>query len=157
MVRRHVAVCRGVAAYAEAQGAQVAREVVLPGAAPGRDESRMDLVVALPAAAQTQQVDVTVVAPTTVEMLRRASAEVQPGAAARAAAAHKRRVYSETKVIPAAVETHGRCGEDFLTFLRGLAPKEGASRTAALQMVYQTIACAVQRGNADAVLSANGG
>ena len=87
-------------------------------------------------------------------MLRHGIAARVPGAAASAAASHKRGKYPNLAVVPFVVEHFGRLGEDARMLIKQLAPGIGQKRSVAISRCYQDIACAVQKANADAILAA---
>jgi hypothetical protein len=155
-IRRHDAACKCVAAHAESQGCSAEREVVLPLAAPTRPLARMDVVVhgRTSVDGQPTYLDITVVSPLTAEMVRTGGSARNPGAAAKAAAAHKRALYPNVPVVPFAVETFGRWGEDARAWALSLAPPPLMGRTEAIAGIYQDVSVAVQKANADAILAA---
>jgi hypothetical protein len=139
-IRRHDAACKCVAAYAELQGCSAEREVVLPLAAPTRPLARMDVVVhSRTSSGQASNLDITVVSPLTAEMIRGGGAARNPGAAARAAAAHKRALYPNIPVVPFVIETFGRWGEDARAWALGLAPPPLLGRAEAMAGFYQDV------------------
>ena len=87
-------------------------------------------------------------------MIRGSGAALNPGAAARAAAAHKRALYPNTPVVPFVIETFGRWGEDARAWALGLAPPPLLGRTEAMAGIYQDVSVAVRKANADAILAA---
>ena len=141
-------------AFSERWGGSVSKEAVLPYAAPDVPEARLDAVIRSAAATGQQAIDITVVSPLTQEMPRHGLAARVPGAAASAAAAHKREKYPGISVVPFVVEHFGRWGEDAIALAKRLAPAEGHLRAEAISELYQDIASAIQRANADAILAA---
>jgi hypothetical protein len=123
----------------------VFREQVLPTANPDHAEARMDIVAFSPHLPGPVYVDLTVVSALSVEAICRGSA-LRDGVAAEVASARK--------VIGFAVEDHGRFGEDALALVRALAPSAPSKRTVAIGRLYQSMAAALQRAAADAVLAA---
>ena len=57
-------------------------------------------------------------------------------------------------MVPFVVEHFGRWGEDAIALAKRLAPPPPHGRSEALAELYQDVACAVQRSNADAILAA---
>ena len=144
-----------LAEWCEQQGCRVEREVVLPHAAPGRPEARMDLVVHAPSRGEPEYIDVSIVSALSVEALTAGSA-TQDGKAAAIAEASKRRAYPNLRLTPFIVEDHGRLGDDAAGFIRRLAPSDPAARSRAIRSLYQRLGALLQRRAADAVLSACG-
>eukprot|EP00969_Alexandrium_andersonii_P014702 642122-Alexandrium_andersonii.AAC.1 len=97
-MRRHDDVRDVVAQFAVEHGGAAASECILPYAAPGTQEARMDAVLRTARAAGQHLVDVSVVTPLSQEMLRHGAASRVPGAAAAAAARHKRAKYPNVNV-----------------------------------------------------------
>ena len=151
--RRHDSCCIGIAAYAESNGSTAEREVTLPVAAPDRPAARMDVVIVEPERPQPVLVDFTVTTPLAQEMIRRGRSSQVPGAAAEAAARHKRSKYPNVLLTPFAVETYGRLGEDARALALQLAPTQRRLRSEAISGLYQDISRALQKGNADAILA----
>ena len=152
--RRHDRSRDALAGYAEAHGGAVTKETILPYIAPGHLQSRMDVVLRAARTTGQMLVDVTIVSPLTQEMLRSGAAARVPGAAASAAAAHKRQTYPNSNVVPFAIEHFGRWGEDAIALVKTLAPPPGNGRSEALTCIYQDVACEIQKSNADAILAA---
>ena len=154
--RRHDEVKEGLAEYTEKNRGLAAKECILPYASPNLPEARLDAIIRSANAAGRQIIDVAVVTPLSQEMLRHGISSRAPGAAASAAASHKRRKYPNISVVPFVIEHFGRWGEDALALAKSLAPPPESGRSEVLSEFYQEIACAVQRSNADAILSAAG-
>jgi len=66
----------------------------------------------------------------------------------------KRAKYPACAVLPFVLEHHGRFGEDALSFVRKIAPRETAARSEALVKLYQAIGATMQRLAADAIIAA---
>ena len=91
----------------------------------------------------------------TVALPQAAGAINQDGAAAALAEKAKLRKYPGGRLVPCAVEAHGRFGESFLAYLRRLvrhSPKDEKQNH--LTDIYKSIAAALHRGNALLVASA---
>ena len=154
--RRHDEVNQSLVEFAEKNRGHSVKECILPYASPSLPEARLDAIIRSATSAGRQIIDVTVVTPLSQEMLRHGTASRVPGAAATAAASHKRRKYPNIDVIPFVIEHFGRWGEDALAFAKSLAPPPESGRSEVLSEFYQDVACAVQRSNADAILSSIG-
>ena len=152
--KRHDGLRDVLCAWAGTHGCTESKETVLPYAAPGLDEARLDAVVRAASAAGRQLIDVTVVTPLTQEMLRHGTSARVAGAAASAAARYKRGKYPLVSMIPFVIEHYGRWGADALALAKRLAPGPDRGRSEALSTLYQDISCALQRANADAIISA---
>ena len=154
--RRHDSLRDSISAFAAAHGGSAVTECILPYASPSLPEARLDSVIRSAHSAGRKIIDVTVVTPLSQEMLRHGAAARAPGAAASAAARHKRAKYPLIHIIPFVVEHFGRWGEDALSLAKSLAPAPCSGRSEALAALYQDVACSIQKSNADAVLSAAG-
>ena len=77
----------------------------------------------------------------------------KPGVAARQSAQAKRNKYEPHEIVPLVLESGGRVGTEFSTFIKELLP-EGSQRGIMAQTVWQTIAATLQRANARAILQA---
>ena len=154
--RRHDEVKDELADFAHKNRGLAAKECILPYANPSLPEARLDALIRSANAAGRQIIDVTVVPPLSRNMLRHGVSSRAPGAAAAAAASHKRRKYPNIDVIPFAIEHFGRWGEDALAFAKSLAPPPESGRSEVLSEFYQDVSCAVHRSNANAILSASG-
>ena len=113
----------------------------------------MDLVVHAPGIMGPAFIDLTIVSATAREALGKGSASTD-GAAARSAAARKRARYPHCAVLPFVLEDHGRLGEDALSFIRKIAPREAAARSDAIRRLHQGLGATMQRFVADAVIAA---
>ena len=153
MVRKHDACCRVLKEWLEDQGCHVELEVILPGASAEHPEARMDLVVHAPNIAGPVHIDLTIVSATAREALGKGSA-TKDGAAARSAEARKRAKYPLCAVLPFVLEDHGRLGEDALSFIRKIAPREAAARSDAIRRLHQSLGATMQRYAADAIIAA---
>ena len=112
------------------------------------------LDVVLPAAgvaAGTLHVDVSIVEPTTTDAaaLRLRARRPGQGAADRERTKHRR--YPGEGLLPAVLETGGRWGCEFRRWARAALPP-GPDRAAALEILRQSMAAALQRGVAAALL-----
>ena len=152
--RRHDSIRDVVAAFAVEHGGIAATECVLPYAAPGLNEARMDAIVRATGATGQQLIDVSIATPLSQEMLRHGAAGRTPGAAAAAAAQHKRSKYPNVDVTPFIVEHYVQWGDDALAIVKLSAPPPDRGRSEALNLLDQDVTCAVQRGNADAIVAA---
>ena len=113
----------------------------------------MDLIIHAPRVAEPIRVDLTVVSALSQDALDRGSAR-RAGAAAAAAERDKRARYPGLRMVPFAVEDHGRLGEDALALVRLLAPRIDTVRSAAIRRLHQALGSVLQRHAADAVLAA---
>lgn len=152
--RRHDHVCKSLAAYCADNGCEAEREVLMPLAAPAHPEARMDVVIRSRGRPATVPVDATIVSPLTGEMLRRGASARVPGAAAQAAAKHKRAKYSNVDLVPFALETYGRWSEEARSFAKQVAPTGHDGRSKAITGLYRDVGTTLQRDNADAILAA---
>lgn len=153
LIRRHDAGCAVLAAWMEDLGCTVYREVVLPQAAVGRPEARMDLVVHSPRLSGPVFVDLAVVSALSKEALRARSC-TRDGAAAGIATRRKAAAYPDIAMVPFAIEDHGRLGEEALHLVRILAPEEPSRRSASIRGLYQSLGNTLQRYAADSLLAA---
>ena len=110
--RRHDEVKDELVEFAGRNRGSAAKECILPYASPTLPEARLDALIRSANAAGRQIIDVTVVTPLSQEMLRHGVSSRVPGAAASAAASHKRGKYPNIDVIPFVIEHFGRWGED---------------------------------------------
>ena len=154
-VRKHNAVAAGLADWCAAHGCVVETESVVPTASDASEESRMDLILRAPNHAQPIYVDVTVADATSVEALSRNAAN-RDGAAAQVLEDRKRKKYPNIKVMPFAIESHGRLGQSAMSLIKLVAPKRAAERAEAIADVYQKISALFQRTQADAIMTATG-
>ena len=113
----------------------------------------MDLIVLSPNVPGRMHIDLTVVSPLSVEALAKGSA-LRPGVAATLAASDKQSRYDQCKVFPFPIEDHGRFGDAARTVVRMLAPSEDRSRS--ITSLYRSLAAVVQRGSAEAIITAGG-
>ena len=159
LIRRHDAACAVLAAWCEDMGCQIEAglrpwgEVLVPWAAPARPEARMDLVVHAPGIAGPLYIDLTIVNALSQEALAGGSA-VCDGVAGEIAARGKFKDYPNCRVIPFAIEDHGRLSEHALQLIRMLAPADPADRSVAIRRLHQSLGATIQRSTADAVLAA---
>ena len=155
-MRKHDACCGALKNWLEEMGCHVDVEVVMPTAANGLDEPRMDLIVRAPGVLGPIHIDVTVVSATSREALKRGSADREE-VTADLGAARKRQTYSNIAVVPFVLEESGRLGADALSLVRKLAPREHAARTEALNELYQSLAATLQRAAANSAIAAMDG
>ena len=159
MIKRHDAACAVLGSWCEEFGCQLEAgqkpwgEVLVPWAAPLREEARMDLVVHVPGISSPFYIDLTVVSALTSDALSAGSA-VRNGAAAEVAARGKFRDYPNCSLTPFVVEDHGRLGEEALRFLRLVAPSELSERSKAIRSLHRSLGATLQRIAADAVIAA---
>ena len=116
----------------------------------------MDLIVHSPLVAGPMHVDFTVVSALSRESLAKGSASVD-GIASALASAVKMRKYPGCEVFPFAVEDHGRFGDSAATVIKMLAPQEPSERNRAISVLYQDMACTLQRAAAESVIAATMG
>ncbi len=84
-------------------------------------------------------------------------AAVKPGHAAECAEKRKRQAYPGGRLVPAAVEAYGRCGESPLTLQRGLCRTlNPTERVRCLTRWRQRIAVGLQRHNTAMLTTALG-
>ena len=107
-------------------------EVLVPWAAPAREEARMDLVIHAPGVASPFYVDLTVVSALSCDALSAGSA-VRDGAAAEVAAKAKFRDYPNCNLTPFVIEDHGRLGDEALRLVRVVAPVDPSERSKAIR------------------------
>eukprot|EP00971_Amphidinium_carterae_P301207 5984274-Amphidinium_carterae.1 len=115
----------------------------------------MDTVVQHPTIGK-RHIDVIIVHPNSSQTLAAGSAS-SPGVAAKLGEQSKRRKYANiTSLTPIAIETGGHImahiGQETKNFIRTMC-KNSAQRTH--NMVYHTLACPLQRGNAHLLLTSN--
>ena len=158
-MKRHDAACAVLATWCEDMGCHLEGgqkpwgEVLVPWAAPSRQEARMDLVVHAPGIASPIYIDLTVVSALSIEALANRS-NVRDGAAAEAAAKGKVRDYPLCSVTPFVIEDHGRLGDEALALIRRLAPSDASERSVAIRRLHQSLSATLQRTTADAVIAA---
>ena len=155
-MRKHDACCGVLKNWLEEMGCAVETEVVLPTAANGLDEPRMDLIVRAPGILGPIHIDLTVVSPTSREALRRGAAD-REGVTAELGADGKRVKYNNITVTPFVLESSGRLGADALGLVRKIAPWEPGARAEALNELYQSLAATLQRASANSAIAAMGG
>ena len=153
VVRKHDACCGVLREWLEDHGCLVEREVILPGASEDLPEARMDLVAHAPGISGPMYIDLTIVSAASREALSKGAASTD-GAAARSAAARKRAKYPQCPVTPFVIEDHGRLGEEALSLVRKIAPKDAVARSAAIRRLHQSLGATVQRCAADAIIAA---
>ena len=158
-MKRHDAACAVLGGWCEQMGCQLEAgqkpwgEVLVPWAAPAREEARMDLVIHVPGFSSPFFIDLTVVSALSSDALSAGSA-VRNGAAAEIAARGKHRDYPNCCLTPFVIEDHGRLGEEALQFIRLLAPSDLAERTRAIRSLHRSLGATFQRVAADAVIAA---
>ena len=140
-VARHNALRDALQALVAARtGDTPAREVLVPAWRKDGEEAVLDLALA----DTGEFIDVTVCHP-----CHRGSAD-NDGAAARAAEERQRARYPGGRLVPAALETHGRAGEPLAAFLRRLhGGLSLAERAAGMADAWATLSATLQRGNAN--------
>ena len=127
-------------------------EVLVPWAAPAREEARMDLVIHVPGVATPFYIDLAVVSALSSDALCGGSA-VRNGAAAEVAVRGKFRDYPSCTLTPFVVEDHRRLGEEALQFLRPVAPSDLSERSKAIRQLHHRLGATLQRVAADAVIA----
>ena len=135
-------------------GCLVYREQVLPAAADGHPEARMDIIVYSPQVSGGMYVDFTVASALSREALSKGAA-LRDGVAAALAEQDKVNKYPNCAVVAFAVEDHGRWGEAARKFVRMVAPTDSNMRSAAISRLHQSLAATLQRVAADAVIAAS--
>ena len=159
LMKRHDAACAVLGGWCEQMGCQLEAgqkpwgEVLVPWAAPAREEARMDLVINAPGFSSPFFIDLTVVSALSSDALSAGSA-VRNGAAAEIAARGKHRDYPNCCLTPFVIEDHGRLGEEALQLFRRLAPSDLAERSRAIRSRHRSLGATLQRVAADAVIAA---
>ena len=158
-MKRHDAACAVLGSWCEEMGCQLEAgqkpwgEVLVPWAAPARQEARMDLVVRAPNVALPFYIDLTVVSALSSDALA-GGAAIREGAAAEIGARGKFRDYPNCSLTPFVIEDHGRLGEEALRFVRLIAPAELSQRSKAIRRLHQSLGATLQRVAAEAVIAA---
>ena len=159
LIKRHDAACAVLGSWCEEMGCQLEAgqkpwgEVLVPWAAPAREEARMDLVIHVPGVASPFYVDLTVVSALSSDALSGGSA-VRDGAAAEVAAKAKFRCYPNCNLTPFVIEDHGRLGDEALRLVRTVAPVDPSERSKAIRRLHRSLGATLQRIAADAVIAA---
>jgi hypothetical protein len=158
MLHRHNALCAVLTKWLRRHGYAAHREAAIPElddtTADGAPrQAILDILTTGPA--HHSFVDLSVTA-TTADALRLPSRALNDGQAARQREAEKRHRYRHhPRLIPFALETHGRWGPTAEAWIRTLAPTAAEERAIAIAELRYEISATLQRANADAILTAS--
>ena len=151
VVRRHDSIRDALAdIITNLTGLTPHKEVIIPHAAPNRENPRLDIVTTNENGSHTY-IDVSIATATLPATIQHHNSHKSIPAAATLRANEKRRSYPGIPCTPFVLEAHGRADEAALHFIRTIAPKCPQTRSTTILSVWQTLSATLQRNNADAI------